>query len=339
MSSLLVVSGCAIHPVPEDVTGVTTFHIVKQIRCEARKAVIDFIKAQLVRQADGRNNPVAQRLLALYEADPEQISNFKPELFADYLQYRRFYSVIYSSGIAYSFDLTMTEQNDLGANLNFLGPWKNPLSLNLQGNFDRTRSNQRQFTVTDTFAFLLARLNTKEDNGHYCDNRVVGPNYIYPIAGKIGVEKTVQTFFELTFLGGLSVKPGEKGPPTLVDDLKFTTVVDGTGMPKVVFAPVGPAFALTDASVTGLVRRTDLHEVTVGLAVDPEGLIDAGSLQGFLFPEAGTARAARSAGGSTRSSVVSFNRITGSGRTGSEWLALKAVDQFKSKQFEFNVRP
>ena len=296
ISSLLVVSGCAIHPVPEDVTGVNTFHIVKQIRCEARKAVIDFIKAQLISQAEGRNNPVAQRLLALYEADPEQIRFFKPELFSDYLQYQRFYSVIYSAAIGYSFDLTMTEQNDLGTNINFLGPWKNPLSLNLQGNFDRMRSNERQFTLSDTFAFLLERLNTKQDNGYYCDNRIVGPNYVYPIAGKIGVEKTVQTFFELTFLGGgLEIsKPGDKGPPTLVDDLKFTTAVDGTGMPKVVFAPLGSAFRLTDASVTGFVKRTDIHQVTVGLALDDKSATDAGALEGFLFPGAGTpARIAR----------------------------------------------
>jgi hypothetical protein len=336
ISSLLVVSGCAIHPVPEDVTGVNTFHIVKQIRCEARKAVIDFIKAQLVRQAEGRNNPVAQRLLALYETDPEQIRFFKPELFADYLQYQRFYSVIYSAAIGYSFDLTMTEQNDLGTNINFLGPWKNPLSLNLQGNFDRMRSNERQFTLSDTFAFLLARLNTKEDNGHYCDNRIVGPNYVYPIAGQIGVAKSVQTFFDLTFLaGGLEVKPGEKGPPTMVDDLKFTTAVDGTGMPKVVFAPLGSAFRLTDASLTGFVKRTDIHQVTVGLALDDKGATDAGALEGFLFPGTGTpARIARSAPAAGPGRVVAFNRITGFRRTPAEYNALKAIDQSKSKQIQ-----
>ena len=29
-------AGCAIHPLPQDVTGVDTYHIVRQIRCEAR---------------------------------------------------------------------------------------------------------------------------------------------------------------------------------------------------------------------------------------------------------------------------------------------------------------
>ena len=34
-------SGCAIHPLPENVTGVSTTHIVHRIRCEARDAVLD----------------------------------------------------------------------------------------------------------------------------------------------------------------------------------------------------------------------------------------------------------------------------------------------------------
>ncbi len=35
------VSGCAIHPLPEDVSGVPTYVIVRQIRCEARQAIIE----------------------------------------------------------------------------------------------------------------------------------------------------------------------------------------------------------------------------------------------------------------------------------------------------------
>jgi hypothetical protein len=38
---VLLVSGCAIHPQPKDVTGISTFDIEQQIRCETRKAVVD----------------------------------------------------------------------------------------------------------------------------------------------------------------------------------------------------------------------------------------------------------------------------------------------------------
>jgi hypothetical protein len=33
-------AGCAIHPLPENVTGVTTEMIAKKIRCEASQAVL-----------------------------------------------------------------------------------------------------------------------------------------------------------------------------------------------------------------------------------------------------------------------------------------------------------
>jgi hypothetical protein len=344
---LLLLSGCAIHPVPEDVTGVDTYHIVRQIRCETRKAVIDFLMRQLRRQAELQGDPIAQKLLLKYERDPEAINSFKPELFPgpDYVQYRHFYNLIYSAAVAYSFDLTMTEQNDLGTNLDFLGPWKSKFTLNVSGNANRQRSNRRTFTITDTFQFLLANLNRADETGVlYCDGQIVQANYIYPIAGEIGVYKTVKTFFELVVLGGLSsdkAKPGADGAPTMVDDLKFTTAVDLSGMPKVVFTPVGTEFQPLDASLTGLARRSDVHEVTVGLAVLPSGLVDAGPLRGFLFP--GPNIAGRASGLTDRTlgagALFVGNRVTGKGRTPAERLAVNAVDQVKSQQIQLIASP
>ena len=52
-------AACAIHPVPEDVTGVSTYQIVRQIRCEARdvvkKTVIGYLKSLT-------HHPPSQRL-------------------------------------------------------------------------------------------------------------------------------------------------------------------------------------------------------------------------------------------------------------------------------------
>ena len=76
---LLLVSSCAIHPVPEDVTGVDTYHIVRQIRCETRKAVIDFLMRQLRRQAELQGDPIAQKLLLKYESEPAAINAFNPQ--------------------------------------------------------------------------------------------------------------------------------------------------------------------------------------------------------------------------------------------------------------------
>ena len=49
-----------------------------------------------------------------------------------------------------------------------------------------------------TFQFLLANLNRADETGVlYCDGQIAQANYIYPIAGEIGVYKTVKSFFEL----------------------------------------------------------------------------------------------------------------------------------------------
>lgn len=39
----LVAAGCAIHPLPQDVTGYDTAQIVAKIRCEAREAIRDYM--------------------------------------------------------------------------------------------------------------------------------------------------------------------------------------------------------------------------------------------------------------------------------------------------------
>src|SRR5579871_6686866 len=122
-------AGCAIHPVPEDVTGVTTYDIARQIRCEIREAAKERVLTEIRSLAMGTPyraaDRQAQRLWARYGDGGEDISTFRPGLFLgqDYARVRDYFTVIYSTAVAYSFDLTMDEHNDLGTSLNFLGPW------------------------------------------------------------------------------------------------------------------------------------------------------------------------------------------------------------------------
>ncbi|RTM15099.1 MAG: hypothetical protein EKK33_02690 [Bradyrhizobiaceae bacterium] len=341
---LMLAPGCSIHPVPEDVTHVTTYHIVRQIRCETRQALIDFVKRQLGRQATGpEHDAIANKLLLRYEREPESIKNFQPGEFAgpDYAPYRRFYNIILSAAIAYNFDLTMTEDNNLTTGIDLVGPWKSKLTLGITGDANRQRSNQRTFTVTDTFQELLAYGNPQApDTGeYYCDNQLVAPNHLYPIAGEIGVAKTVRTFFELTMLANLAAdkaKPGQEGAPTMVDNLKFTTMIDLSGTPKVVFAPIGSGFQLADVSLTGLVKRTDVHQVMVGLALEPKGMTDLGLLRNQLF--AGTSGTGRAAAQGMTSSLYVGNRIIGAGG-GAAKLATAAIDKVKTGEVKLIPSP
>src|SRR3954447_9065606 len=101
--------GCAIHPLPEDVTGVDTADIVRQIRCEAREAVIHEVKRWLASRAAAEDR-IAQQLLARYDAEPESISGFNASVFPpSFVAERQLVNLFYSAGIGYTFDLRMTE--------------------------------------------------------------------------------------------------------------------------------------------------------------------------------------------------------------------------------------
>lgn len=351
-AAVLLLSGCAIHPVPEDVTGVDTYHIVRQIRCETRHAAAEFVISQLRELVAGgerqAGDPIAQRFVEDYDRDPETISNFRPSVFAgqDYVQVRNFYNLIYSAGVAYNFDLTMTEDNNLGANANFVGPWTGAtFTLGLIGDANRQRANERVFTVTDSLGTLLTKLNTPVRGRRYCDGQIKGPNYVYPVAGHIGVDKMVKTFFELAFLAGLS--PSEKGaPPTMADKLTFSTMVDLSVMPRVVFAPVKSGFQPSDASLTGVARRTDVHKVAVGLALDPKAAATLASLRNYLFSAERSGRVSASAAltgvaavPGPRLGLIEGNTLTATAGTPAERLAVIAVDQLKSREVQIVPTP
>lgn len=329
--------GCAIHPVPEDVTGVDSVIIARQIRCEARETLVDTIKFWLSRLA-AADNRRAQELLQLYESSPDAINDFNYALFKDprdkYV--RSLAKVFYDAGIAYTFDLTMTENNDFSAGLSFLRPLEPRVTLGIGGSANRRRANNRVFTLTDTFGGLL-KMNVAVRGVRYCDGHVVKANYAYPIAGRIGVDKVMTDFIRLTLFTNLGGKPDGSGPPTMTDKLTFTTTLSASANPAVVFTPVTSAFQLTNASLTASAGRNDVHQVTVGLAINPVGRGELGPLRAFLFSpnrDALTRQVPGSPVLRTVSPLYVGTRVIGGG-TPSEQLAVIANDQAKSREFQF----
>jgi hypothetical protein len=283
------VAGCAIHPLPEDVTGVPTYYIVRQIRCETRQAIIDNAIGWLTNEQNQIEHKVdpQSRAIGLQFQNGRPIQQFSPKLFRG--QVAKIISVFYDAGVAYTFDLDMAETNNLDPKVDLLKPFSNAkFTMGLQGTFDRKRENERLFTVTDSFSELI-RLpddycNDPSDNRNF----VVPENYIYPIAGRIGVKPMIQDFIVLTLFGGLSGPAGDKGaapkgPPTLVDQLAFTTEVSGTVTPTITFTPVGSALQVADASLSALADRKDVHKVTMGLAIAGPGVNLIGALRNSLF--------------------------------------------------------
>src|SRR5688500_7886993 len=78
LAAASLIGGCAIHPAPEDVTGVKNEDIVKQIRCETRDAARKMILDQLNYLAVKNEDPIARRLHESYSASPELMRDFNP---------------------------------------------------------------------------------------------------------------------------------------------------------------------------------------------------------------------------------------------------------------------
>ena len=112
--------------------------------------------------------------------------------------------------------------------------------------------------------------------------------------------------------------------------------------PKIIFTPTGTAFQLTDAGLTAELMRTDVHEVTVGLALPTNATAYLSSLRSSIFTPGRAVVERRSVrpgrGKSTPEIIVLGNRVSGGG-TPAEALAVYAVDQLKSKQFQLTPTP
>ena len=177
----------------------------------------------------------------------------------------------------------MTETNNVNTEINLLKPFTgSTFTMGIKARADRSRKNERIFTVTDSFSGL-ARL-----PDHYCSgadyNHLVGPNYIYPITGQIGVRRHVEDFINMTIFENLGGPKDDRGaPPTLVDALEFQTIIGGSLAPKIVFVPAASGLQVTDVSFNGEAVRIDLHKITMGLAVAKAGRPHLATVRSFPF--------------------------------------------------------
>ncbi|RDJ27406.1 hypothetical protein DWF00_10630 [Bosea caraganae] len=213
--------------------------------------------------------------------------------------------LFWDTGVAYDFVLEAEEKNNINTEVNFLRLISgNTGTLGLKAGLDRTRSNTRTFTLTDTFSKLVSEIPP-----HYCDGRVVEENIVYPMAGKVGIDKVLRDFVNLTLFANLAPRDSAKqpdGPPTYVVALDFETSISGSATPKVEFSPVR---SVSDASLAANVSRKDTHKLTLGFAIAKGSLARVTPL---------------------RSAFFIGPLLTASATTRSEAAAVDAVSQFKA---------
>lgn len=301
----IFVSGCAIHPVPDDVTGLSTYDIVRQIRCETRQAVMDSVLGFLtsernsLKKVDLASRRIGEKFEKERETNPDIMLRFHPTLLSGFA--RQTVGLLWNTGIAYNYNLEMLEINNFDPEINLLRGLPSSSHIwGLKGNFDRQRQNTRVFTITDNFGDLVNKVRAS-----YCRRHIVQKNVIYPIAGEVGMRKVVQDFLRLTLFGNLAGgDAGDvtdvKGPPTMVDQLEFQTLIGGSVTPKVTFIPPGRPFHVADASLGISISRRDTHKLTVGLYLDETGARVIDDVRAGIFQDLLTATGGRAERGAAR---------------------------------------
>jgi hypothetical protein len=290
--AIFLLSGCAIHPLPDDVTHVSTYNIVRQVRCETRQAIIQSLFNYLTSpenlrfdNLDQHSLDVGLRLKQAYDIDPDAITRFNPASLTG--RARHIVGLLFHTGIAYNYDLQGLEINNIDPTATLIRPVPvtSLFTLGLTGNFDRQRQNQRFFTITDNFGELITKVRS-----NYCTHSIVEANYVYPIAGAVGMKKVISDFVLLTVFGNLAGPSGSgtdvtkvSGPPTLVDQLQFQTTIGGAATPGITFIPLGRAFQVSEASLLFSASRTDTHQLTIGLYLDQTGAKEIGSIRSGIF--------------------------------------------------------
>jgi len=240
----VVLAGCSIHPLPDDVSTQTTPQIVNNIRCEVKEQV----RVRLQEMIDQSRHPQVRQIFAenvLRPAELATLKRFAPEIATKISKYR-------TMTIAYDFEFDIKERNHNDAGVTLSWPLSNPsgtFNLAAKGIAKFNRDAKRTFAITDSFDELVL-LDCREAT-------VQAQNFVYPITGSIGAKNIINAYLDL----GKAGATGDTGPFT--DVITFTTEIGGDITPTLTLAPVPNKFRVIDAHGTFEANRRDHHKVTI----------------------------------------------------------------------------
>lgn len=221
-------TACSMHPLPEDVTGVSTYDIVEKIRCEA---------------AEGLQAVLAQNTP---REDVEKI--------------------ITDGVIGYDFSFEIDEDNNATkGQLKFVRPGfrkGSQTTWDLTGSSTRKRKNKREFRIVETLEGLRKKEDCEEGrrraNWVYPITGAIGVDEV--IHTYVNLELTAR--FEK------KKKDDTRGdlPVVFSDELTYTTEFGGGIQPTLELATIAGKFRLNNMTLLGEAKRKDVHSVTVALA-------------------------------------------------------------------------
>lgn len=249
--------GCSVHPLPEDATGINTFEVIRKIRCEARTAIIESAVNLLRKSKEAAVRSLAERISQnhnLLNKDIYKKVDRETEIFL------RKYD---DTAIGFDFTFTMTENNDVSADIGFVSKVFNGSdSLGFRSSNGRERQNIRNVRITDTIESLIEQRTN-------CDRYATGVNLIYPITGNIGLFEVLDTFFNLNEVAPIAVNADDK-TTLFADTLKFTTTFSGSVGPGLTITPLGKNYGLSAGAFSAESKRSDVHTLVIAISLPPE---------------------------------------------------------------------
>lgn len=258
----LGMAGCSITPSQEDVTGIKTSVLARKLACEARFAGYKMMGLYLANQTN--DSAAAKAGLAIRDdiVDPTvddirrvDFRGLKPATASAINKYL-------DTAVAFDFTLDGLEVNNASLGIiPFRSFQRGSRSLETSFHIDRSRQNIQSFTDS----FTLRELIFKKDP-RWCAIKNYGPNYVYPIAGEVGIFDKLFEFVEMSEFVNLGAASSEKsGPPAMSFNMKFTTKISGNVAPTITLAPVvGMTRTGTAINLDG--ERTDTHTLILAFA-------------------------------------------------------------------------
>ena len=242
------VTGCSIHPLPEDFARDDTYRIIEKVWCEARGVLIEEFYTILLESDD----PTVRLLVPAIKTGRRKLSGLRNSEFDD-PTFNKLAKFRYD-GIAMKFIFKITENNNNTGNASFKMPFVNgTFSLALKAGKEKGRVNERTVETKDSLEDLVVN----EDRAARCaDIQDPGKNFAYPITGNIGMSEFFVTYKNLVLANVNAI--------TFSDKLTFTTKLVGEVKPSVELTNFVPkVLRLASADLTSGVDRTDSHEVSI----------------------------------------------------------------------------
>ena len=233
--------GCTIHPIPFDAPGYRTIDIVKQIRCETKRALDKFA----------------------------QNEEFKRKLYDNM-----------TVGYKFTFTVTENNNAGAKANLQ-APVSHGVFSFGISAGADRERLGIRDFTFVDKFKEARAEsacagTGVAPENFSYPITGRIGLEEVirtYLELQSIGLGDLPAVVFqlpprdpELRKLAKKQAKATPSATAEFVETFEFATTIKGGLSPKIELKPVGTGLSLSQASADLSASRSDRHAVIITLA-------------------------------------------------------------------------